>query len=659
MQFDDMLATVLTQPRDTIGARIALWRQLVDLLAQRDDIASDPAHIEAFALLDRLQIDVPNGVRADAARALAGRHIPAWLFVHFSDDEPEIARPVLLEARLDDDDWAEILPTMRSSSRALLRHRANLPAIARRILDQLGSSDMVLESSFELTEIVGEGNDGETAAAPTEEIVDLAEPADFDDEQADAVDFDDAWRDFGLAAEDEDSEDEPAEPADDAGDAENVVTPFRTPPSFSRRDEADDAGRESGEETEGADILELDAASILPELPDEQVSEPDVRQIKALVERIEAYRKSRSAAPDQAAATPEPLTEFRFEAGPDGVVRWVEGAPRGPLIGQSIAFSADALDFGVDGHAAGAFRQRAPFRDARLIVAGEGPAAGAWRISAVPFFDEHDGRFAGYRGAARRPRREEEAAIGADRTTGLFGSSLPPDSLRQLVHEFRTPLNAIIGFAEMIEGQLLGPVSEAYRDRAKSIAREATGLLKSVDDLDTAARAETERLTLAVEAIDAVTILRRVEAHYAAHAAERGVGLVVDIEGDIPQLAADPIATERMFERLLSATVGLAASGETIAVRCTRSAQPHRIEIAFSRPRLLEGLAEDALLDPGYSPDGDWPDAPALGLGFALRLVRNIAAEAQGRMIIEDDRFVLLLPDQQAAPAADRRDRDL
>ena len=66
--------------------------------------------------------------------------------------------------------------------------------------------------------------------------------------------------------------------------------------------------------------------------------------------------------------------------------------------------------------------------------------------------------------------------------------------------------------------------------------------------------------------------------------------------------------------------------------------------LAVDRPRAIAGLGEEALLDPGYSPDGDWPGAPALGLGFALRLVRNLAEAVGGSLAIEQARFALFLP---------------
>ena len=71
--------------------------------------------------------------------------------------------------------------------------------------------------------------------------------------------------------------------------------------------------------------------------------------------------------------------------------------------------------------------------------------------------------------------------------------------------------------------------------------------------------------------------------------------------------------------------------------------------LSIDRPKAIEGLDENALLDPGYSPDGDWPGAPALGLGFALRLVRNLADAVGGALEIGSSRFFLYLPPLEPA----------
>ena len=364
-------------------------------------------------------------------------------------------------------------------------------------------------------------------------------------------------------------------------------------------------------------------------------------QIRELVERIEAFRRQKEEAPAPAA---EPVEGFRWETGSDGVIRWIEGAPRGPLVGEGIAAIAGPGQYGVDGQAAGAFAKRAPFRDARFAVAGIGPAAGEWRISGVPFFDPVRGGFLGYRGTARRPRVDETAHAAAG--GGVFGAHFQPDALRQLIHELRTPLNAIIGFAEMIEGQYLGPAASGYRGRAAEIMGQARRLLSAVDDLDTAARIETHRLELDPGAVDAAALVARLHHSYAQLAEERGAGLLLEVAPGLPPARVPPETAERIFARLLAATIGLAQSGETLGAMlgATVSGKEAMLEFAIDRPEAVAGLGEAELLDPGYSPEGDWPEAPALGLGFALRLVRNLAAAAGGALRIGESRIRLLLP---------------
>jgi signal transduction histidine kinase len=376
-------------------------------------------------------------------------------------------------------------------------------------------------------------------------------------------------------------------------------------------------------------------------------------QIRDLVARIENFRRRRDAAGAARAAEPAPVEEFQWETGPDGVILWVEGAPRGPLVGQSMASIAERGQYGVDGQAAGAFEKRAPFRDARFSVPGGGAASGDWRISGVPFFDAAQGTFLGYRGSARRPRLDEVAHGGApaEAPAGLFGTDLPADSLRQLIHELRTPLNAIIGFAEMIDGQYMGPAALSYRSRASDIMDQARRLLSAVDDLDTAARIETQRLQLAESSVDAVALLCRLHDAYERVAQQRGSRIVIEIARDLPDAKVETDAAERMFARMLAATIGLAREGETITATMAMGQDGARKMLCLSidRPLAIEGLDEGALLDPGYSPDGDWPGAPALGLGFALRLVRNLAEAVGGGLRIGGSRFFLYLPPLEPA----------
>ena len=213
---------------------------------------------------------------------------------------------------------------------------------------------------------------------------------------------------------------------------------------------------------------------------------PLAPSLHEVVERIERRRRNRERRPtdEVAAVAPAPLGApalFRWECGPSGEIAWVKGAPRGALIGRSIARPQDIEGDRLDGDVIRAFAMRAPFRDGLLVLGGDGLVSGEWKISGVPAFEPADGRFAGYRGIALR---DLPAASAPDRSQILSD----PDLLRELVHEIKTPLNAIIGFAEIIDGQFLGPADLRYRERAGDIVSQARILLGAIDDLDFAAK---------------------------------------------------------------------------------------------------------------------------------------------------------------------------
>lgn len=67
-------------------------------------------------------------------------------------------------------------------------------------------------------------------------------------------------------------------------------------------------------------------------------------------------------------------------------------------------------------------------------------------------------------------------------------SQTPPKAylelLRTLTHEVRTPLSTIIGFADMIENEMLGPIgNHRYRDYAVNIHKAGRVILETLDDI--------------------------------------------------------------------------------------------------------------------------------------------------------------------------------
>ena len=376
---------------------------------------------------------------------------------------------------------------------------------------------------------------------------------------------------------------------------------------------------------------EQDPATVAPEAGPSAYAPPSLHEV---VERIERRRRMRAGEPvatagAQPAAAESPAL-FRWECGPGGDIGWVEGAPRGPLIGRSISKSQEGDRDRIDQDVVRAFAVRAPFRDGALRLGGAGPVAGEWKISGVPAFEPADGRFAGYRGVALR---DVPATIEAS-PEPIPDVLTDPASLRELVHEIKTPLNAIIGFAEIIEGQYLGPADRGYRDRAAEIVRQARLLLTAIDDLDFAAKvhsasgAERER-------VDLGALLDRAAGELREIAAAHGAGTDVARARSETAAAVQPELADRLLVRLFRALAERAARGERLQVAADVSGNNARITI--SRPSALSGLGDSDLFDVARGSEG------AQG-GFSLRLARGLARIAGGDLVSSRDSFALVFP---------------
>ncbi len=574
VRFDDSLKTVLSADMATgFGAQSA-WRQLVDLMGRGRVTVDEPA----IARLRLLRQAVPASVRAASARALAFAAPGVDLVGFFAEDELAIAAPVLRLVTLPARDWLALLPRLTPTGRSVLRHRRDLPPEVLRGLQSFGATDFVLPQPAHVPADAPAAVEAPAVAPVIEEV---AAPV------------------------------APPEP-------EPVAAPRSDTPFMALGDIA-----------RGLPVV----AQAFRHIAAERSSDPSRFEISDLVARIEAFNRDRvvpDAAPPVAPAAD--VQSFRFETDAAGVIRWVEGVSRSALIGVSLAYAALQGEAQVDGVAAGGFRRRSRFSDARLQVGGMSDAAGSWRISAIPAFDHASGRFTGMRGTARRPRRDEVA----ERQAG----SPVSDSLRQLVHELRTPTNAIAGFAELIETQLLGPVSPTYRDRAVSIRTQAADLLAAIDDLDTAARIEGHALDLRPTIVPVLPLLERVTRDLAPLATLRGATLLVDPASPATDIAGDDRAVERLVGRLLAALVSACGQGERIAVTAERTGG--QVSLGFDRPRALAAQTTDTLFSIDAEEDQD--GAPLLGTGFTLRLVQNLAGELGGSLAIAADRLTLRLP---------------
>jgi signal transduction histidine kinase len=147
-------------------------------------------------------------------------------------------------------------------------------------------------------------------------------------------------------------------------------------------------------------------------------------------------------------------------------------------------------------------------------------------------------------------------------------------------HELRTPLTSISGFVEML-GDEEQDLSSAGRSYVQAIARGTARLQHIVEDLLLVAEIEADRLQLVKTPTDLGELTAAtVEAALPA-AAERGIDLVLDVQGPLP-LEADAARLGQVLDNLVSNALKYTRPGGRVVVSAAESNGKLRLEVADS-----------------------------------------------------------------------------
>lgn len=410
-----------------------------------------------------------------------------------------------------------------------------------------------------------------------------------------------------------------------------------------------------------ARIVPLPQIGAVP-LTSDGAAAPAGEGIGAIIARIEAFRRARHTAPgsgpdgnpelpisqsslpftDEAAPELPVLTTVDIALDADGTVVAASTGITAALVGlRPFAGDPDA-PVSCDPATLLAARARLPIIGGRIELEGPGAAEGGWRIDAVPNFASDTGHFHGWSARLRRPPAPPAMASAALEEEARRST----DRLRQMLHELRTPINAIQGFAELIQQQMLGPTPHQYRSLAAGIASDAARMLAGFEDVERLALLETAASTpdRAIEIeTDLTALLSRLIVQLDPLLAPREAALTHDLpDGPLP-VALPPEELERTLWRLLSLIASAAAPGERLemSLRVGAGPQGYAVRLRLPLPASLampgEGsslLVTDSLASPGGM----------LGSAFALRLCSAELRAAGGTMAHEEGRVDVTLP---------------
>ena len=160
----------------------------------------------------------------------------------------------------------------------------------------------------------------------------------------------------------------------------------------------------------------------------------------------------------------------------------------------------------------------------------------------------------GYVGVLRDETRshQERQALKSAKEAAESEFRAQSEYLANMSHEFRTPLNAILGFAQLLEADPANPLSEAQRTSTKEINKAGWHLLDLINDTLALAQIEAGKMQFKSEEVDVDALVVEAITLVAPLAADRGVILDNQLGTSGPRVYADPFRLKQVVINLLS-----------------------------------------------------------------------------------------------------------
>ena len=251
-----------------------------------------------------------------------------------------------------------------------------------------------------------------------------------------------------------------------------------------------------------------------------------------------------------------------------------------------------------------------------------------------------------------REREARAEAIAADKAKSDF--------LAMMSHEMRTPLNAIIGYAELLDMGIAGQLSPSQQQYVHRMDVSGRHLLSLINGLLDLAKIEADQLTVEVGTARCGAAIRHALALVEPQARARGLQVVSECAAaDTMIYRGDRDRVHQILINLLSNAVQFTASGGRIMITCVQQERPsagpgHPSGGLWARIAIHDtgiGIPPehlDAIFDPFVQIQTGYTRTHG-GIGLGLAISRRLARLMGGDITVESalgigSAFLLWLP---------------
>jgi signal transduction histidine kinase len=151
--------------------------------------------------------------------------------------------------------------------------------------------------------------------------------------------------------------------------------------------------------------------------------------------------------------------------------------------------------------------------------------------------------------------------------------------LANMSHELRTPLNAVIGFSEVLEGQLFGELNEKQAEYVSDIHTSGQHLLSLINDILDLSKIEAGRMDLQLTSVALADVAQNSVALLRERATRRGITMTLDVDPSVGVVDADERMLKQVLFNLLTNALKFTPEGGRVVVAARGNDEEAQIEV--------------------------------------------------------------------------------
>ena len=210
------------------------------------------------------------------------------------------------------------------------------------------------------------------------------------------------------------------------------------------------------------------------------------------------------------------------------------------------------------------------------------------------------------------------------------------DFLFNMSHDIRTPMNALLGYSELIKRELTDPKLLDYQEKMEQSGNLLLSIINNVLDM---ARIESGKVELDEDYVKIRDIYQGIYKIFQAEAEKKGIHLKMEYDVKHEHVICDETKNREIFLNLISNAVKYTASGGRVTIRITEL-DCDRKDYVRIRTQVIDtgiGMSEEFLpsLFEAFARERNTTDGKIAGTGLGMPIIKKYIDMMYGTIEVE------------------------